>query len=112
MSMNLDERVNVRFLIDTPSFESSGQNYWAFRNAKSRKEFYREADDIFLGLGWTVTGTTNAMMDDSFVYIHPTEIRGTVFRWEVDYIADRLKKARLFSVRDVDLCATAKGERR
>ena len=107
--MGIDERVNVRFLIETPSFVNGGNNYLAFRDVKSRKEFYREADDIFLGLGWTVRGTTNATMDGSFVYIHPTMIKGTVFRWEVDYIADHLRRAELFAVKEIDVVATREG---
>lgn len=106
MSVNLDERVNVRFLIDTPSFVDVGHSYYAFRDSKARKAFYREAGDIFLGLGWTVSGRTNARLDDSYVFIHPHEISGTVRKWEVDYIADHLKRAELFAVKGVDMGAT------
>ena len=97
--MNTDDRlVEVRYQIDAANYLDRGEKYSAFEDQKARTAFYREADDIFLGLGWSVLGQTNVRMGDSCLYIHLQEIFGTVRTWEVDYIADNMRGAETFSV--------------
>ena len=101
-----DGLVNVEYEIETPSFQDGG-GYFGFPNAEARRAFYRDAVDVFLGLGWSVSGQTNVRMDDSHLFIHPKEIRGTVRGWEVGYIADFMRHAKTFSLRNIRMEANA-----
>lgn len=101
-----DELVSVKYEIDTSNYRDEG-GYFGFPDAETRRAFYRDAADVFLGIGWSVSGETNAKMDDSHLFIHPKEIKGTVRGWEVGYIADYMRHAKTFSLQNIRMGAAA-----